>query len=45
MYDYAHSKVEITNCYSKPINVSFCVHQGSALSQFLFIIVNSITQV
>ena len=39
MYHNANSKVGITNCYSKPINVSVGVHQGSVLSSLLFIIV------
>lgn len=37
MYDNVHSKVRIVNCYSKPINVSVGVHQGSVLKSLLFI--------
>ena len=39
MYDNAHSKVRITNCCRKLINVSVGVHQGSFLTPLLFIIV------
>ena len=39
MYDSAHSKVKITNSYSKPIIISVGVHQGSLLSPLLFITV------
>ena len=39
MYDNAHLKVRITNCYSMSINVSLSVHEGSVLSPLLFIIV------
>ena len=39
MYNNAYSKVRITNCYSKPINVSVSANQGSVLRSLLFIIV------
>ena len=32
MYYNTHSKIRITNCYSKDITVSVSVHQGSVLS-------------
>ena len=39
MYDNAHSKVRITKCYSKLINVSVGVHQVCVLSPLFFMIV------
>ena len=39
MYDNTHSKVRIIKCYSKPVNVSVGVQQGSVLCSPLFITV------
>ena len=39
LYDNAHSKVRITNCYNKPTNVSVSAHQRFVLRQPLFITV------
>ena len=41
MSDNAQSKFRVNNSYSKPINVSVGIHQGSVLSPLLFVILLS----